>query len=180
MRVVLPSEGDLGVVDRENPVIGNSHAMRIASQIVQDMWWTAERWLGINDPVFSKQGAQECRKGFFPGHREAFSVERLLVTRKGASQSGHELSAKDTAENPHRQKEVGWRGKPAPVIGRQSSARHNTVNVWVRLQGLSPGVKDAEEADLSTEMFSIPGYFQQSGRGGVEQESEKGLFVLPD
>jgi hypothetical protein len=50
----------------------------------------------------------------------------------------------------------------------------------MRLQGLSPGVQDAEEADLSTEMFSIPGYFQQSGSRGVEQEGEKSFLVLPD
>ena len=31
MGVVLPSEGDLGIVDQENAVIGNGHAMRVAS-----------------------------------------------------------------------------------------------------------------------------------------------------
>jgi hypothetical protein len=35
----------LGIADRENAVIGDGHAMRIASQIVQDMLWTAKRWL---------------------------------------------------------------------------------------------------------------------------------------
>ena len=102
MRVVLPSEGNLGIADCENAVVGDGHAMRIASQIVQHMFWTAKRWFGVDDPFFSKQGAQECREGFFVGQREAFSVEGQLVSSKSASQSGHELPAKDTAENPHR------------------------------------------------------------------------------
>jgi hypothetical protein len=102
MGVVLPSEGDVGIVNRENAVIGNSHAMRVASQIVQHMLWTVKGWLGVNDPVFSKQGAQECCEGFFIGQREAFSVERQLVSSKSASQSGHELSTKNTTENSHR------------------------------------------------------------------------------
>jgi len=51
--------------------------------------------------------------------------------------------------------------------------------VRVRLQGLSPGVQDAEEADLGTEMFRIRGHFQQSGRRGLEQEREQNLLVLP-
>src|SRR5712664_2976774 len=50
----------------------------------------------------------------------------------------------------------------------------------MRLQGRSPGVQDAEKADLGTDMLWIHGYFQQSGSSGVEQESEKGFLVLPD
>ena len=59
MGVVLQSEGNLGIVDGDNPVVGDGHAMRIAGQIVQDMFWTAKRWLRVDDPFFSKQGAQE-------------------------------------------------------------------------------------------------------------------------
>jgi len=66
------------------------------------------------------------------------------------------------------------------MIGRQPSARHHTVNVRMRLQSLSPGVQDAEKADLGTEMSWIRGYFQQGSSRGVEQESEKGFLVLPD
>src|SRR6516162_7478271 len=53
------------------------------------------------------------------------------------------------------------------------------MNVRMRLQGLSPGMQDAEEADLRSEMFGIGGYFQQGGRGGLEQEREENFFVLP-
>ena len=62
---------------------------------------------------------------------------------------------------------------PALVIRRQAAARHNTVNVWMRLQGLSPGMQDAEEADLGTETLWIRGDFPQSGSSGVEQEREQ-------
>ena len=50
----------------------------------------------------------------------------------------------------------------------------------MRLQSLSPGVQDAEEADLGTEMLGVRGNFQQSGSSGIEQESEQSLLVLPD
>src|SRR5262249_21330903 len=103
--------------NRENPVIGNGYAMCIASQIVQNMFWSAKRRLGVDDPIFLKQGAQECREGFFVGQGEAFSVEGQLLDEKNASQSGHELSAKDPAENPDRQEEVARCGKPTLMIG---------------------------------------------------------------
>src|SRR5258707_12191789 len=75
---------------------------------------------------------------------------------------------------------MGGRGTPTFMDGRQPSARHHTVNVRMRLQSLSPGVQDAEKADLGTEMSWIRGYFQQGSSRGVEQESEKGFLVLPD
>ena len=50
----------------------------------------------------------------------------------------------------------------------------------MRLQGLSPGVQDAEESDLRTEMFRIGGHFQQGGRRSLEQEGEQDLLILPN
>jgi len=116
MRVVFPSEDHLGFGDGENAVVGNGYAVGVASQIVQDVFGSAEWWLGVDDPVFSKQGAQECPEVLFVGQREAFSVERQLLGEESASQSDHELSAKHTAENPDRQKEAAWSGEPALMI----------------------------------------------------------------
>ena len=40
-------------------MVGNSHAMGVAGEISQHMLGTAERRLGIDDPVLPEQGAQE-------------------------------------------------------------------------------------------------------------------------
>jgi hypothetical protein len=50
----------------------------------------------------------------------------------------------------------------------------------MRLQSLPPGVQDAQEADLRTEVFRIGGDFQQCCGTGVEQELEQDFLVLPD
>jgi hypothetical protein len=44
------------------------------------------------------------------------------------------------------------RANPAPVIRRQSAAGHHAVYVGMRLQGLAPGMKNAQEADLGPEV----------------------------
>ena len=54
------------------------------------------------------------------------------------------------------------------------------MNVRVRLQGLSPGVQDAEKSELGPEMLGVGRHFQQGGRRGLEQEGEKDPLVLPD
>jgi hypothetical protein len=54
------------------------------------------------------------------------------------------------------------------VIRRQTAAGHDTVDMRVRLQGLSPGVQDGEQTDLSAEMLRIGCYFQQGRCTGLE------------
>jgi hypothetical protein len=44
-------------------VIGNGDAVGVAGEIAQDMLGAAERWLEVDHPVLSEQGAQEGGKG---------------------------------------------------------------------------------------------------------------------
>jgi len=79
--VVFPPEEHLGFVDH-NAVVGDSYAVRVTSQIVQNVFGSAKRWLGINDPIFLKQGVQKCAEGFFFGQRQAVSVKANCLVRK--------------------------------------------------------------------------------------------------
>ena len=51
VRIVLPPEGDVAVRNREDALIGNGHAVRIARQIFQDLLGASERWFGIDNPL---------------------------------------------------------------------------------------------------------------------------------
>jgi len=46
------------------------------------------------------------------------------------------------------------------------------------MQSLSPGMENAEEADLGAEMLGVGGNLQQSRGAGVEQEVIDNLLVL--
>ena len=82
MRVVLPSEGDVRVGDGEDAVIGDGDAVSIASQILQNVFGSAERRLGIDHPVLPKQGTQERRESLRVGQGKTFSVEGQLARCK--------------------------------------------------------------------------------------------------
>jgi hypothetical protein len=43
-------------------MVGDGDAVRIASEIVQNMLGTAEGWLGIDDPVLLEELAEELAK----------------------------------------------------------------------------------------------------------------------
>jgi len=53
--IILPSECDVAVDYGHETVVGNGHAMRIAGQILEYVFWSAKRRLGINDPILPEQ-----------------------------------------------------------------------------------------------------------------------------
>ena len=93
-------------------------------------------------------------------------------------QTGDEFTAKDAAQYFHRQEEGIARLDPALLIGRQTARGDYAVDMRMHLKILSPGVQDAEEADLGAEMFGIGGDFEQSRGAGAEQEIINNPFVV--
>ena len=83
-------------------------------------------------------------------------------------QTGHELAAKDAAEDVHRQEEPGARRNPPPVVGRQSAGRNHAMDMRVMQQFLIPGVQHAEEADLRPEVSRVARDRQQRLGAGPE------------
>ena len=47
------AKSDLAVFDSEDPVIGQSHPVSVAAEIVEDFLWRTERLLGVDHPVLS-------------------------------------------------------------------------------------------------------------------------------
>jgi len=62
--VVFPAEGDLAVGDIQEPVVGDSHAMRVTSEIVKDMLRATEGTLRVDDPVDVVEGSDKGAESF--------------------------------------------------------------------------------------------------------------------
>ena len=59
MFVVLPPEGDVALLQRDQPLIGDGHAMGRAGQILQDMLGGREGLLGVDDPLGGVERGEE-------------------------------------------------------------------------------------------------------------------------
>ena len=59
MRIVLPAKRDSIILESDESMVGDGDAMCIARQIVQNMFRTAEGWLGVDDPVLAEKLSQE-------------------------------------------------------------------------------------------------------------------------
>ena len=61
---VSPAEGDLVTGQRDEAMVGDGHAMGVATQIVEDILGAAKGRLAVDHPLVAEQGAQEGRESF--------------------------------------------------------------------------------------------------------------------
>jgi len=54
MGIIFPTERDLICGHGDQPVIGDGHTMGVASQVMEYMLGSPERFLGVHHPVFRK------------------------------------------------------------------------------------------------------------------------------
>ena len=62
VRMVFPEKQDPIILERNQSMVGDGDAVRIASEIVQNMLGTAEGRLGIDDPVLAKELSEKFSK----------------------------------------------------------------------------------------------------------------------
>jgi|HubBroStandDraft_6_1064221.scaffolds.fasta_scaffold51363_2 hypothetical protein len=57
--VVFPAKRDSIILESHQSMVGDGDAVRIAGEIVQNMFRTSEGWLGVDHPVFAEEESQE-------------------------------------------------------------------------------------------------------------------------
>src|SRR3984893_13288320 len=62
VRIVFPAKRDSIILERHQSMVGDGDAVRIAGEIVQKMFGTAEGWLGIDDPVLVEELSEKLAK----------------------------------------------------------------------------------------------------------------------
>jgi hypothetical protein len=117
MGIVFPTECDLAVLEGDQAMVGDGDAVGVTGQVVGDIFGSAEGWLGVDDPVLTKQGAEQRTK--LLGILEDFlvSIESEFALLEGSAEAGHKLPPKDAAEDLDGQEEGITRLNPTGVIG---------------------------------------------------------------
>ena len=155
MGVILIAEGDAFPVEGQQAVIGNGDAMGVAAQIAEHMGGSAERWLGIDDPLLVLQSLhQSCKQlPVLEGGCGTAAVQQFVAVE--ALQCEEELVAKDAAEHRNGQQEARMGMDPALVVGGESAAGDDTVDMGMEQDVGTPAMEDGEEPDLGAEAFWI-------------------------
>lgn len=62
MRTVSPGECNFSVLERNQPMVGNGHSMRVATEIFENMLGAAEWPFAVNHPIVAVEIANEGMK----------------------------------------------------------------------------------------------------------------------
>ncbi len=54
--IILPPEADVALVTAKEPAVGDRNAMGVAPKIGQNLFWSAEGTLGVDDPLDLAEG----------------------------------------------------------------------------------------------------------------------------
>jgi hypothetical protein len=172
---VAGGKADLPSADIAEAMIGDGHAMRVASEILNDGLRALEGALGVDDPgVRSEVSAQLCEA------RLGTQRGRMLIEAQGLSKRGRlagfqQLAPEDLPQGLDREEKlrVGW--YPArPLLGERP-AGHERVEMEVGLEPLIPGMEDHGGAELAAQV--LPTTLETRGPGGTKEPAQQEPFV---
>ena len=111
---------------------------------------------------------------------ERFQIAEELEFASGMSlcQTLQEETAEKAAEDLDREKEAAAAANPLVVIGGETAAGNDAMQVRMKVKGLTPGMKHGEKAGLHAETFWVAGNGEQGFGGGAEEAAIGGLLVV--
>jgi hypothetical protein len=91
-------------------VIGDRHAVGVAAQITENVFWTPEGRLAVDHPVVTEEGAEERSESLRLREKLEVPVEAQLAVGEGPFESRDKLAAEDSTQYLHGEKETIGRG----------------------------------------------------------------------
>lgn len=176
--VVLPTKGDLAVLNQEQSPVGDGDPVGVASEVLEDLLGAAEGRFSVDDPVFGAElflpasPASASRQGL------ELAMEREFSLREGLLEIAEELAAKEATQGADREEEVLAAGDPSPAIQRQTATGDHSVKMRMVVQVLSPGVQDEQEADRGAEMSGVSSQGEKTLGRGTKKDPVQLALVL--
>lgn len=165
--VIAPLERDRAVLAGKNTLVRDRYAMRIASEIFKYMMCALERRFTVDDPFFCVQGAEICLESLLHLELFAVSVQNQIIFYE--IQLMQKLAAKLSAENFYRQ-EKSFSGLAPLSVWGQNAARNDLVDMRMKLQVLSPCVKDRSNSRLPAKVLPALAKLHHRLRADLEQQ----------
>src|SRR5438067_12928979 len=150
--IILPAEADPALGKTDQAAVGDGDAMGIAAEIIEHLLGSAERALGVDDPANGAQRPQPGSEHGWRGQARQIAKEAEFARIERRLEAGQEKPAVETRQHLYRQKEARAAGNPSGPVDRWPATRQDTVDMWMRMQVLSPGLQHGHQPDLGAEM----------------------------
>ncbi len=176
--IILPLESDLAVLGREEPLVGDRHAMGVAAEIRQHLGRAAERRLGVDHPLGLPQRSQIGGEAGYVLERLQLPEELQLAPIEALFERFEKQTAEQAREHPHGKEEARPARDPALAIRGQAAAGNDAMHMRMMQQVLSPGAEHGEEADLRSQMLRIARDAEQRFGSGAEENAVEHRGVI--
>src|SRR5437773_12467365 len=137
---VLRGEADGVGGDGLEAVVGETHAVGVAAEVVEDLGGAAEGPLGMDDPLLVVELIEERAEGPRVGQVGDGPGELEFTALPGPRERGQELPAEEPGEHRDREEMAGARRDPPRPIDGQTPAGEETMDVGMELKVAGPGV----------------------------------------
>ena len=139
MSVIFRHKSNFPIAGIDQSMIANGYLMGVSSEVFDDLFGAKEGSFAVDHPFFLKQD-------FVDFWMEIKMHSDLL----------YKTSSKDFADGFHRKKIFVFALSSLPFfIGINATTRNNAVQMWMKGQVLSPGMKNANHARFPTYKFGI-------------------------
>ena len=144
--------------------------MGVAAQVFEDLLGSSEGRLGVDDPLLIAQRRQIAGKSGGIPERLDFAGKGKLGLLEHLLEVVEKQAAEQAREHLHgNQESRAAATDPALLIGGESAARDDAMQMGMVQEILPPGVQDGEEADLGAEVAGIGGNGEQCLRDHPEE-----------
>ena len=161
-------------------MIGDGDPVGVAAQVAEHLLGPAKGTFDVEDPFAGMHLASEPTEvcGFAQVSNRSGEFQRTVGD--GSLESIEKLATEDSGEHLLGQEEA-WRAwNPSGLIRGQPAGRHDTVDVGMELEVLTPGMQDAEETDPCAESLGIGGNFHQRIGHAAKQQGVECGWVLEE
>ncbi len=127
--VIFPLKRDLTVFHIEQPLVGKSHPVSVAAEIIEYLARTSERRLRVNHPFGFSQRLQTAQELSGIVQSRQFPEETEFFFAECAFQPFQKEAAKEPGKNFDGKKETGPARHPAFSIRRESTAGNHAMQM---------------------------------------------------
>ncbi len=158
---VAVREGDRVVVAVDDRLVGQSGAVYVSTEVVQDVVRLRDG-LGADDPALVVDGWQTEA-----GYGAASEVEKAPTEGLRQRMDVHEEGLRSP-----------WRVEPGDAVGSECPRGDEQVDVWMPLESARPGADDGESAEAATDEARVGAQCGERIEGSAEERADKRALVL--
>ena len=179
--VVGVAEAHGAAVAAAQALVADGDPVRVAAEVVEDLFGAGEGSLRIDDPLGLAGRAEVLGEARWVAERLQPAGEVELSGLECVLQRREEHPPEVAGQDPNRQEEPGAAGNPgAPVVG-EPPTRNDAVQMGMMHERLAPGMEDREEAELGAEVARVGSDRAERVCDGPEEQTlDDGLVLCGD